>query len=49
MQINAFTLRDRQRRLMKMLSMQRVFPSIEMRVPALFSQSMPTKDVNCDP
>ena len=34
---------------MKTLSMQRPFPSIEMRMPARFSRSVQTKDVNCEP
>jgi hypothetical protein len=33
---------------MKTLSMQPSLPSIEMRVPALFNQSVQTKEVNCD-
>ena len=34
---------------MKMLSMHRPLPSIEIRVPTRFRRSVQAKDVNCDP
>ena len=38
--------RDRQRRSMKMLSMQRPRPSIEILTPARFMRSVQANDVN---